>query len=86
VICLEQNPSTGALQVIDPQPSDITSCTLVVGNYSESGAGVSELFQLSPAQGAEIGGAIMLVWALVWGIRMVVRSLNVSEGNENENS
>lgn len=32
--------------------------------------------QLTPAEGAQIAGAILLVWAAGWGIRMVIRVVN----------
>lgn len=33
--------------------------------------------QLDAADGAAIGGAILLVWAVGWAFRMLIRALNV---------
>lgn len=74
MICLQQNATTGALEVMNPQPSDITTCTLVSGTYSEFTAG-SELFQLTPAQGADIGAGIALVFAIAFGYRVLARQI-----------
>lgn len=41
--------------------------------------------QLSPEEGAQIAGAVLLVWATGWGIRMVARALNSADAKvENE--
>jgi len=80
MICLEQNPSTGALQPITPQPSDLSSCTLVAGSYTESS---SPVWQLTEAQGETIGGAIFLAWSIAFGFRIIARFLlNDSERDE----
>jgi len=34
-------------------------------------------FQLSTADGALIAGAILAVWALGWGFRVVIHALNI---------
>jgi len=75
MICLEQNTTTGALQPIYPQPADFTTCTLVAGSYSELSV---DVWQITPAQGAEIGMEIMLVWAIAFGFRMVARVISDS--------
>lgn len=83
MICLETNPSTGALQAMNPQPSDLSSCSLVAGSYSEL---VPEILMLTPEQGAQIGAAIWLVWAIVWGFKMIAKALYFSDSDEKETS
>lgn len=75
------NPANG-LVLVTPQPSDLSTCQMVVGSYSEMS---SELTRLSPTEGAQIAGAILLIWAIAWTIRVIVRTLNVDERNQNEN-
>lgn len=42
--------------------------------------------QLSAAEGALIASAILAVWAVGWGIRMLIQTLKSSDGNqESEN-
>ena len=41
-------------------------------------------FQLSPAEGAQIAGAILAVWVVGWAGRMVVRALNVDGKSTSE--
>lgn len=36
-------------------------------------------FQLDTADGAAIGGAVLIVWAVAWGFRMVIRALHVDQ-------
>lgn len=35
------------------------------------------VLNLSPAEGAQVGGAIVLTWAVAWVFKALVRSLNV---------
>lgn len=43
----------------------------------------SPIWSLTPVQGAQIAGAILLVWALAWAIRQIARSLSIdSERSE----
>lgn len=69
----------GNLRLVNPQPSDLSACQMVIGSYSEMS---SELTRLSPAEGAQIAGAILLIWAMGWAVRVAVRSLNVGEKEE----
>jgi hypothetical protein len=41
------------------------------------------VFGLTSAEGAEIAGAILAIWALGWGFRMLIKALN-SGGNNSE--
>ena len=40
--------------------------------------------QLSSAEGAIIASAILAVWAVGWGIRMLIQTLKSSDGNNQE--
>lgn len=60
------------------EPTTITcpsACTVTV---------VHELslppLQLTPAEGAQIAGAILAVWAVGWGFRTLIRHLKTSDG------
>lgn len=36
--------------------------------------------QLTPAEGAQIAGAILAVWAVAWGFRTLIGHLKTSDG------
>lgn len=36
--------------------------------------------QLTPAEGAQIAGSILAVWAVGWGFRTLIRHLKTSDG------
>lgn len=69
----------GGLRLVSPQPVDLSACQMVIGSYSEMS---SELTRISPAEGAQIAGAILLIWAMGWAFRVIARSLNVGEKEE----
>lgn len=73
--CLGVNASF-QLEVLSPQPSDLSSCQMVVGSYSEIN---SDVMQLTPEQGALVAGAILTLWAIAWVFRMLARTLNVGD-------
>lgn len=55
-----------------------------VGEYQQyqqllSGELGNNPWSISPEQGAEIGGAILLVWAIAWVIRALSRLLSTEE-------
>ena len=39
------------------------------------------LLALSPAEGAQISGAILLIWGVGWGFRVLVQTLRNTDGN-----
>lgn len=41
-------------------------------------------FNLSIPDGALVGGAIVATWAVAWGLRQLVQTLGVSDGNSSE--
>lgn len=72
--------SGGQLVVVDPPPihPDPTTCPYVVRSFSTTNA---DLFLLSPAEGAQIAVAILLVWGIAFAIRVVVQSLSIGDEN-----
>lgn len=86
MICITQYTTAGKtyLVVVSPQPTDLTTCSLVAGSYQETFA--LPIFNITEAQGAEISGAILLVWAIAFGFRMVVKSLNVGNSEKETES
>lgn len=44
----------------------------------------SPLFQLTPEQGSEIAGAILMVLAIAYVFRLVIRALSVDENSTSE--
>jgi len=82
VICLQENASTGALEAVPVQPSDLSSCGLVAGSFSEFSS--PSIFEIDAAAGAQIGAAIVLVWSIGLVFRLIVRALSVdSSSGEN---
>jgi hypothetical protein len=77
MLCAQVNSTTGALEIMATQPSDFSTCTLVI--QSGADAGVSP-FALSAADGTSIAAAIIGVWVVGWGFRALILSLK--EGNE----
>lgn len=47
-------------------------------------SGANSIFELTPEQGASIGGAIILVWAVAFTVRAAIQALQSNE-RENEN-
>lgn len=41
-------------------------------------------FNLSISDGALVGGAIVATWAVAWGVRQLVQTLGVADGNQQE--
>ena len=69
----------GAVYLVDPQPADTSACGLVLVSGLEA---ASSPWSMTPEQGAEIGGAVLLVWAVAYVFRVVARSLNVDENGD----
>lgn len=55
--------------------------TMVVLTPAEYGAMSLAPFQLSLADGAQIGLAILSVWAVGWSFRMLIRAVDVDRGS-----
>lgn len=69
----------GSVYVVDPQPADTSACGLVLVSGLEA---ASSPWSMTPEQGSEIGGAVLLVWALAYVFRVVARALNVDENGD----
>lgn len=65
----------------NPQPVEYTACTHILVNPTEIS---SDIFNITAAQGGEIGGAIVLVWAVAFAYRAAIQALNFNE-SEKEN-
>lgn len=80
MICAQLQTITGAtgrisvFTPLDPQPSNITSCTYVI----TSGAEVSAFPPLNATQGSQIALAIGLCWAAAYTFRVLGQFLNSS--------
>ena len=40
------------------------------------------LLDMSPAEGAAISSAILLVWAVAWAFRALIQTIKTSDGNQ----
>jgi len=74
-----QVDANGSVFVVDPQPVDTSACGLVLVSGLEA---ASSPWSMTPEQGSEIGGAVLLVWALAYVFRVVARALNVDENGD----
>lgn len=58
------------LVVLNPQPTDITTCTMVL----QSGAEIrNNPFLMTQTEATELGAAIALIWVTVGVLKMVAR-------------
>lgn len=71
--------SNGSVYLVDPQPVDTAACGLVLVSGLEA---ASSPWSMTPEQGSEIGGAVLLVWGLAYVFRLLVRALNVDENGD----
>lgn len=69
----------GAVYVVDPQPVDTSACGLVLVSGHQAN---SSPWALTVEQGSQIGSAILVVWALAFVFRMVIRALNVDQNGD----
>ena len=72
--CVQVN-STGGVEIVDPQPSDLTTCTAVLLSPSEASPAWYAV-PLSADEGAVIGVAVAAVWALAWCLRQLAGFFN----------
>lgn len=71
--------SSGSVFVVDPQPVDTAACGLVIVSGQEANASP---WSMTPEQGSEIAGAVLVVWALAYVFRVCIRALNVDENGD----
>lgn len=67
---------TNVYTITNPQPINISSCVNVLGTPAEFSA---DIFNLSPAEGSQIGQAILIVWALAYAYRLIIKHIKESE-------
>ncbi|MCB5187583.1 hypothetical protein LG200_06125 [Methylobacillus caricis] len=72
---------SGQYQVLEPQPSDYTTCMQLVVSPSELQNGV---MHLTAAEGVQISLAIGLLWAIAAAFRVVIHMLKERNGDSNE--
>lgn len=72
--CVGVDPS-GVVVVINPEPADVSSCSLVLASPGEIG---SSPFALDVPAAAAISAAVLLVWAVAWGCRQAINLLRSS--------
>jgi len=78
--CLTDNGG-GSFSVANPQPTDINTCVYVIAQPAEV---QPALWAMTAEQGTTIGTAIMLVWAIAWGFRAVIRVLSTDDSQNYE--
>lgn len=64
----------GVVHLVDPQPVDTSACVAVLAVPAEL---APHPFVLTVEEGGLIGGAIMLLWASAFGLKMLRRSLDI---------
>lgn len=67
--------------IMNPQPADISTCALVAGTQAET---VTPLLNMTEADGALVAGAILLLWAVAWVFRSLIRTLTFEKESQNE--
>jgi hypothetical protein len=73
---------SGQFQLQSPQPDDYTACTYLIVQPSEL---QPDLWNITPAQGLDIGLAMALCLAIGFAYRMIVKFLLTDlEGDKNE--
>lgn len=80
MFCVQVDGS-GYLVAVDPQPTEVSACTLVVTSGADA---LNSPFALSPEQGSQVGGAILGVWAVAYVFRIVIRALSIGENPKEE--
>ena len=78
-------PTANLVQLVSPQPAEITACQYLLvtpGEYQNSFGAVNP-FALTVQEGAEVGGAILLLMAVAWVFRQFANLINQSSKEEN---
>lgn len=79
--CLTEITS-GNYIVASPQPTTNKDCINLIITPTELS---DDIFNLSPEQGALLGGAIIAVWAVGFAIKSAISSLNYDFNERHEN-
>ncbi len=64
----------GQVLIVIPPPADLSTCALLIPTADDA---ANNPFLLSPADGVAVAFAIVSVWAVGFGFRALIRSLNV---------
>lgn len=78
MFCLEQ--VEGGFVVADPQPVEISGCTFLLVQPSEL---PPSALNLTVEEGAQIAGAIAVVWAIGFAARAAIYAIKSSERDSN---
>lgn len=70
--------------VSDPQPDDKTTCSLVVVDGLEYRLISASPFALTAEQGAQVGVAILTLWAVAWGFRQLGQFLKQTSSHSGD--
>ena len=77
------NTPDGLILRLDPSETNVGACQYVLHTGMEWVNG--SLTTMSPSDAAELAGLVCLLWAVAWGIRQVVRSIQIGENHAEEN-
>lgn len=72
----------GVLAVLDPQPADVSACTAVVLSGAEVQLIGASPFALSVEEGAQIGVAILVLWASAFLFRQIGEFFSVRSSDD----
>jgi len=72
VLCIEPNPITGDLRLVNPQPEDTGACAYVIASGAELG---NLPWNLTVEQALEIGLYIWVAFAVAFGFRKIAEFL-----------
>jgi hypothetical protein len=71
---------------INPATSTYTYVgSLSVPPYCDETLTSTNPFDLTPSEGAQIAGAILLLWAIGYGVRLLLRTLNTGDNSTERN-
>lgn len=78
MLCV-QVAADGALELLEPQPADVATCSMVVAAPAEIASGP---WNLTESQGEKLGGLILLAWATAWIFRRLCDLFEVRKDDE----
>lgn len=79
MICIQQNLTTGALEVMNPQPVDASTCVMVLSSGSDA---VNVPWSLSVEDASLVSASIIGVWGLAWAFKALILTLKGNSQNE----
>lgn len=69
----------GKFLVLSELEGECGASQLVVFTQQDFTEYLASPFKMSVSDGASISGAILLVWAAAWGVRVLIRTLNSTD-------